>query len=207
MVSDEPVRDSEKPLEDERALIEQAVAGDEDAFRILVESHHSRIFRLVHGILGDWQITEDVCQDVFVTAYRHLGRFDFRSSLWTWLYRIAVRAALKTRRKEARYRSARGSDALLQQEAAPPGRMGNEDPSSSFARGLEDREIVAKLLRPLPEHLRVAVWLRERDGLSYAEIAEVLDCSVGAVEQRLHRAYVQLRTIWKDRRQDLGLEG
>lgn len=198
--------ESDGALSDERALVRRVVDGDEDAFRLLVEFHHPRIFRLVHGILGDWQSAEDVCQEVFVTVYRHLARFDFRSSLWTWLYRIAVRAALKTRRREARYRAGRASEAILDGEAALGGPAASGSSSALFAQQLEDREVVAKLLRPLPEHLRAVVWLRERDGLSYAEIADVLECSVGAVEQRLHRAYVQLRSIWKDRRKDLGLE-
>ncbi len=70
----------------------------------------------------------------------------------------------------------------------------------------EGGEVLAKLLRPLPEHLRTVVLLREREGLSYKEIARVLECTAGAVEQRLHRAFVRLREVWKDRMSELGLE-
>jgi RNA polymerase sigma-70 factor (ECF subfamily) len=193
--------------DDERVLVERILAGDDAAFRGLVERFQPRLFRLVHGILGDRDVSDEVCQDVFVSAYGGLRSFDGRSSLWTWLYRVAVHAALKARRREARYRQGRSAEGPIAAEiAARTGTERREASGDLFEKTFEEKEVVAKLLRPLPEHLRVVVWLKEREGLSYREIAEILDCTVGAVEQRLHRAFVQLRSIWADRLDDLGLE-
>lgn len=130
-----------------------------------------------------------------MSVHVKLRDFRGRSQLSTWLFRIAVNAALKARSKE---RSGR----QLALETVGPGPVHRD---GSAAR-LEGEELFSKLLRPLPEHLRAAVLLKEREGLSYREIAEVLGCSAGAVEQRLHRAFTRLREIWKDRLGELGLE-
>ena len=143
------------------------------------------MFRLVHGILADWHHSEDVCQDVFTTVHRKLPGFQNRSQFSTWLYRVTVNAAIKARRKRRRCE-------LLSLDliTEPPGKQYGPPE-------FEGREVFTKLLRPIPEKLRVTVVLRELGELSYDEIAQVLNCSRGAVEQRLHRAMTQLRRIWR----------
>jgi RNA polymerase sigma-70 factor (ECF subfamily) len=151
-----------------------------------VETYHPKIFRVVRGILGDWHRSEDVCQDVFLVLYRKLPGFRGQSALSTWVYRIAINAALKARRRD-RLRDV-GRLALGWKST-----KGEAPPEFSF----EGDEVVEKLLRPLPEHWRSAVVLKECLDLSYAELAEVLGCTLGAVEQRIHRAMLSLRDIWK----------
>ena len=160
--------------------------GDEEAFSSLVESYHPKIFRLVRGIVGDWHHSEDICQDIFLIIYRKLRGFRFGSTLSTWVYRVALNASLKARKKKRKWLT-ESPDALLH-VASPEDRRN--------AR-LEGNEVLRKLLSPLPEKLRTAVVLREQVGLSYDEMSEVLGCSRGAVEQRLHRAMVLLRQVWK----------
>ncbi len=177
-------------------LVARILDGDKAAFETLVELYHPRIFRLTRGIIGDYQRSEDVCQDIFVNVFLKLSSFGFRSKFSTWMYRVAVNAALKARGKAARLETA-----SLEEAGGGPAR---ED---GAARELEGHDLVGKLLRPLPAHLRATVLLKEKEGLTYREIAKVLGCSPGAVEQRLHRAFTLLREIWKDRKKDLGLEG
>lgn len=190
--------------DDDRSLCERVTRGDSEAFEALVARHHALVFRVVRGVLGDWHQTEDVCQEVFATLFRKIADFRHDSSLGTWLYRVAVNAALKTRKRE------RGARAWLRSvfeerrslgagkhsvAGGPAGATFPERPSFEISEAFE------KLVRPLPESLRTAVVLREAAGLSYEEISEVLGCSRGAVEQKLHRALVQLRKIW-DKKHD-----
>jgi RNA polymerase sigma-70 factor (ECF subfamily) len=175
-----------KRKESDEELAGRILRGDEEAFALLVERYHPRIFRLVHGILGDWHASEDVCQEIFTIVFRKLDGFRHRSLLGTWIYRVSVNAALKAR-KRGRNPVSDSTD-VLDTLASP------ED---SRPRNMEGGEVFRKLLQPLPENLRVAVTLREQLGLTYEEIAKVLGCSRGAVEQRLHRAMVALRQIWK----------
>ncbi len=173
--------------DDDGALISRILDGDVEAFQRLVEKHHAKVFRLVQGILIDWHHSEDVCQDVFTIVYRKLPGFQSRAQFSTWLYRVAVNAALKARRRWHKYETK-----SLDQVRDFAGREPN-------GVDFEGSEVFEKLLRPLPEKLRIAVVLREQGDLSYDEIARVLKCTRGAVEQRLHRAMTQLRQIWKER--------
>lgn len=182
--------DNATRAKDDRELVERIVAGDREAFQAFVEKHQPNVFRLARGILGDWHLSEDVCQEVFILVYRKLGAFRRDARVSTWLYRIAVNAALRARK---RWRSSpRGLSAL----SFPGGEPAVEEPSPSF----EGEEVLKKLLAPLPMKLRTAVALREHAGLGYEEIAQVLGCSRGAVEQRIHRAMRILREVWKKER-------
>ena len=178
---------------DDQQLVQRILDGDSAAFSSLVEKYHPRIFRLVRGILGDWHLSEDVCQEIFTIVYRKISGFRNRSQFSTWVYRVAVNAALKARKRGKRFETEPLDRA--QSLASPRDRRGPE---------LEGNEVVEKLLLPLPQNLRAPVVLREQGGLSYEEIANVLGCSRGAVEQRLHRAMVLLRTLWKDAGKDVG---
>lgn len=192
--------DDEKRRQDpDRELVAEVLAGDELAFERLVRRYQPRVFRLVHGILGDWQHAEDVCQEIFVNIYLKLSGFRFRSRLSTWIYRVAVHHALKRRAREARREAISIDKGILTGVMAPA----REDESRAK---LEGRDLMEKILRPLPDNLRTAVLLKEQEGLTYREIAEVLGCTQGVVEQRLYRAFVALREIWGGRLAQLGLE-
>jgi RNA polymerase sigma-70 factor (ECF subfamily) len=175
-------------VEDDQELVERILRGDERAFHRLVERYHDKIFRLVRGIVGDWHQSEDVCQEVFVLIYRKLSSFRQHSRFSTWLYRVAVNAALRARK---RWRGS-GLGKPLTQEHLVSAASENEAPA------FEGDEVLRKLLAPLPAKLKTALVLREVGGLSYDEVARVLGCSRGAVEQRLHRALALLREVWKE---------
>ncbi len=182
-----PARSSAENVADPE-LIERILGGDAEAFRTLIERHHPKVFRLVQGILQDWHYAEDVCQDIYTTVHRKLPGFRNQSLFSTWLYRVAVNAAIKGRRRWRRY------------NPRPLEIVGDVADRPADDPDFEGREVFTQLLRPLPEKLRVVVVLREMNGLSYDEIASVLHCSRGAVEQRLHRAMTRLRSVWTDAR-------
>ena len=173
---------------DDAELVRRARAGDADAFGQLVQRYESRILRLVRGFVpGD--DAEDVAQDAFLKAFRKLPEFDERARFYTWLYRIASNAALDWRKRE-RYR--RHGDL----PTGPEGEDAVPSPEPGPRTTAQRRELAAAIdvaVAGLPDHYHRIVVLREVDGLSYEEIAEVLGISKGTVESRLFRARERLR--------------
>lgn len=182
---------------DETKLLELLRAGDPGAFRTLVELNSANVYNVALKLLGDEQEAEDVLQETFLNAFEAIPRFEGRSSLATWLYRIAYNAGLMRLRK----RKQMTTFSLDEMSAAEdePGKalslllvdwsaMPDEQLLTAEARQEMDRAIA-----DLPEPLRAAFILRDIHGLSGAETAEVLGISVQAVKNRLHRARLQLR--------------
>lgn len=152
------------------------MAGDLDAYATLVEAHHAGVFRVALRMLHDRQSAEDATQDTFIRAWRALGRFEQRSSLRTWLYRIVTNRCLREIE-----RSRRMTD--MPDELTSPS-PGPDRVAVSRAELHVLRDVIAKL----PPSQRAALVLRELEGCSYQEVADVLDISLAAVKTRLHRA-------------------
>jgi len=173
--------------ETDRQLVQRAQRGDLRAFDLLVLKYQGRIAALVSRYISDASEVEDVTQEAFIKAYRALDKFRGDSAFYTWLYRIAANAAKN-------YLVARGrrpgADATLEDAEA----FGDTDLVSesgspeAVAMGDELAEVVAAALQALPEELRAALTLRELEGLSYDDIADVLECPVGTVRSRIFRA-------------------
>ena len=157
--------------------------GDASAFRAIVEATAPRLVRLSARIMGSVTEAEDVVQDAYVKAYRALvdGQFDARSSVSTWLHRIVVNASLDARRKHKHD----PKDALPDSGASPA-------QVATAEEALALREL-AGWLDELPDDQRTALLLKTVEGMSSGEIAAILGCSEGAVEQRLVRARATLR--------------
>jgi RNA polymerase sigma-70 factor (ECF subfamily) len=159
-------------------------SGDQSAFRELVERHQSRIFRLIHGILNHRADAEDVAQDVFAKVYFSIHRFDHRSSLLTWIYRIAVNEAyshLRTRRARRLYegdstRQAAGADlqSLIDGRPTPD-------------RAAAQRDFVNKLLALIPEDDRLLLLWKEVEGCSVTTLAEMTGMNENTIKIRLFR--------------------
>jgi RNA polymerase sigma-70 factor (ECF subfamily) len=174
---------------DESDLIGRFKKGDPSAFEELVRKYQDRVYNLCRYMLQDPQDTQQAAQDVFLKAYRGLKDFSPDSSLYTWIYRIAVTTCLDYRRKSRReaFRSVPLTEDLPSGEPSPH-------------QLYESREITESLqiaLQKLPEKLRAVIVLREIEGLSYEEIAGVLHTSVGTVKSRISRAREQLRHLLK----------
>jgi len=179
------VRDSQSDFE-ERATIIAAQQGDRDAFRSLYERYRDRVYNLIFYSIGDELGAEDVLQIVFVKIYRGLPSFRFQASLATWIYRITLNECLNQQRgrgaQHIPFEALLGSDEERDLGATADLR---------HAEG-ERREIVHRALMELSPKLRAVVVLKYLEGLSYEEIASVLECSPGTVASRLSRALREL---------------
>src|SRR5215471_2251782 len=159
--------------------------GDQSAFRELVERHQSRIFRVLYGILNHRADAEDVAQDVFAKVYFSIHRFDHRSSLFTWIYRIAVNEAYSHLRKRRARRLCEGESS---------GNAGDADLYSlidgrpTADRAVAQRDLVNKLLALIPEDDRLLLLWKEVEGCSVTELAEMTGMNESTIKVRLFRA-------------------
>ncbi|MDA9941765.1 RNA polymerase sigma factor RpoE [Luminiphilus sp.] len=173
--------------ETDQQLVQRAQRGDLRAFDLLVLKYQGRIGALVSRYITDPSEVEDVTQEAFIKAYRAIDKFRGDSAFYTWLYRIAANAAknhLVSRRRRPGA-DATIEDAELGQQAELLADVGTPE---AVAMGEELAVVVEEALAALPEELRAALTLREFEGLSYDDIAAVLDCPVGTVRSRIFRA-------------------
>jgi RNA polymerase sigma-70 factor, ECF subfamily len=181
---------------DEAVLVTELQAGSETAFDWLVTHYHGPVYNLILGMLGDTADAADAAQEVFLKAFKGIRHFRQGSSLKTWLYRIAIREALNHRRWFKRHLQKNVSiDAEPEEGFAP---IEVEDSSATPFDQLAAQEIQAAVqsaLQQVPEVFRSAVILRDLEGLSYEEVAEVLDVSVGTVKSRILRGRRALKEI------------
>jgi RNA polymerase sigma-70 factor (ECF subfamily) len=191
MASQTLAQAAEVPLQakSDEVLITLVQQGDRGAFRLLVERHQERIRNLIYSIFHEPEIVDDLAQEVFIKAYEALPNFRFQSSFYTWLYRIAVNKS----RDELRKRKVRRWFSLqtLMDSA-------DKDLVSKTVVEPHDNELqglVAAGLRSLPDKYRIAITLKDLDGLSYEEIAEIMECEIGTVKSRLSRARAMLRKV------------
>jgi RNA polymerase sigma-70 factor, ECF subfamily len=167
----------DEPTAEDHILIERFLAGEEAAFECLVERYYQRIDRLAQHVVGHPMTAEDITQEVFLRAYRALPRFRGEASLYSWLYRIAINLCLNYLRRQAH----RVSMVEEPEEAALPAL----DPSS-LLESQERQRLVHKAMDALPSRYRVALILRDLEGLSYQEIAAILGIPLGTVKSRLN---------------------
>jgi len=169
-------------------LVLRVQQGDKRAFDLLVLKYQHKVMSLISRYVSDSAEVQDVAQEAFIKAYRAISRFRGDSAFYTWLYRIAANTAKNY--LVARGRRPPGSD--IDAEDAEFLEMGGalkdvDSPDEQLAAG-ELREVVEATIKALPEDLRAALTLREYDGLSYEEIAAVMECPVGTVRSRIFRA-------------------
>lgn len=180
----------------EAELVTNLQSGSDAAFTWVVNYYHAAVYNVVFGILGERNDAADVTQEVFLKAFRGIGGFRQGSSLKTWLYRIAVREALNQRRWWRRHRRNEISiDAAADETHAP---IEIEDVDATPFEQLATREMqsaVRGALTELPEAYRSAVILRDLEGLSYEEVAEVLEISVATVKTRILRGRRALKQV------------
>lgn len=172
----------------DKQLVERVRRGDKRAFDLLILKYQHKIISIVGRYLGDQNDVQDVSQETFIKAYRAIQNFRGESAFYTWLYRIAVNTAKnhlvsKSRRPpnidvdidDGEFQN--NSDVLRD----------NESPQASLATS-QMEQVIFRSIENLPSELRIAVTLREFDGLSYEEIARIMDCPVGTVRSRIFRA-------------------
>jgi RNA polymerase sigma-70 factor, ECF subfamily len=185
------VRGEEQHLseaENDQQLVRKVQAGDKRAFDLLVLKYQHKIFGLISRYVSDSHEVQDVAQEAFIKAYRALPKFRGDSAFYTWLYRIAINTAKN--HLVSRGRRPPGSDVEVEDaeyyDTGSALRDVDTPENQLFKQELED--VVNRAIGELPDDLRSAVTLREFDGLSYEEIADIMDCPVGTVRSRIFRA-------------------
>lgn len=188
----EPVSLAEPPVDSDALLVQRAAAGDHRAYELLVIKYQRRIERLIGRMVRDVDLVPDIAQETFVRAWRALHQFRGDAQFYTWLYRIAVNTAKKALMDlkrdpivtEAALQSSDEDDETYRRE----NELTSESTPETELAAREIAEAVNSAMEALPEDLRQAVTLREIEGLSYEEIAEVMSCPIGTVRSRIFRA-------------------
>jgi RNA polymerase sigma-70 factor (ECF subfamily) len=181
---------------DETELVTELQAGSETAFDWLVLHYHAPVFNLIVSMLGDPSEAADGTQEVFLKAFRGINHFRQGSSLKTWLYRIAIREALNCRRWFRRHLQKNVSLDAETEEGQHAVEVEDFGPTPFDQLASHEIQIaVQQALQQIPQVFRGAVILRDLEGLSYEEIAEVLECSVGTVKSRILRGRRALKEL------------
>jgi len=176
------------------AFLEKLRAGDPAAFAQLVEANQRNVYNLALRMLNNPQEAEDVLQETFLSAYKALPGFEGRSSLSTWLYRIASNASLmRLRKKQPETTSIDEPLELEEGDSLPRQFVDWSSVPEDELLDEESRRVMDKAVAELPEGLRIVFILRDIEGLSTQEAGEVLELSESAVKTRLHRARLALR--------------
>lgn len=187
------------PMED-LELAEQVRQGDVEAFARLVEKYQDRLFNTCWRICGNLEDARDLTQDAFLRAFEKFASFRHQSSVYTWIFRIAVNLALSYRRKQAvRSEVTFDADAHFGAQArglVQPGTAGSvEDEPDAAVAGREQQRKVTDALRRMDAEQRAVLVLRDIEEMNYEEIGIVLELPVGTVKSRLHRARMTLRDM------------
>ena len=184
--------------ETDQQLVARVQKGDARAFDLLVLKYQHKIFGLISRYVHDADEVQDVAQEAFIKAYKALPRFRGDSQFYTWLYRIAVNTAKN--HLVSRSRRPPGSDVEVEDAEYFEGGGALRDIESpeNALFGAELKAVVEDAISDLPDDLRAAVTLREFDGLSYEDIAEIMDCPVGTVRSRIFRAREAIDNKVKD---------
>lgn len=172
----------------DQELVKRVQQGDKRAFDLLVLKYQHKIAAIIGRFVKDSAEVNDVAQEAFIKAYRALGSFRGDSAFYTWIYRIAINTAKNYLVSKGRRPPA--SDVDVDDAEFYSGADGLRDITTPEGEAMRDEleAVVNGAIRSLPEDLRTAVTLREMEGMSYEEIAEVMDCPVGTVRSRIFRA-------------------
>jgi RNA polymerase sigma-70 factor (ECF subfamily) len=192
--------------EEDRNLVRQAQNGNDSAFEELVRRHQQRVFALVGGILRKREDVEDVAQQVFLKAFVSLKRFDQRSAFSTWLYKISVNECWDYLRKKKVRPLVYESDLSEEQVSRLDGIISQDRPLQASSERAEAKELVERMLERLPDQDRQLLLLKEVEGFSVEELAEILDLNVNTVKVRLFRARGRIMEHYRKRIGD-GLAG
>ena len=186
----------------ERLQLENARNGDLDAFSALVERYSARVYGVCFSYLGNRQDAEDCAQETFVKAFRAMGDYQFLSSFYTWIYRIAANTCMDFRRRQNKHATVSLDEAMETDDSQVFWQVPDRGPlPDELAIQAETRSMIREGISRLPDFLREIIVLRDLEGLSYRELATLLNLSEGTVKSRLSRARNQLMLLLSQKEQ------
>lgn len=170
-------------------LVVRAQRGDQQAFGLLVSKYQRKLARLLSRLIRDPAEVEDVAQETFIKAYRALGSFRGDSAFYTWLYRIGINTAKNYLVSQGRRAPTRTEFDSEEAETFEEGELLRDiNTPERMLLSKQIGETVNSAMEALPEDLRTAIMLREIEGMSYEDIAKIMDCPIGTVRSRIFRA-------------------
>lgn len=199
--SREGAANSESP--DDRDLVRRVQEGDHAAFRVLFERYNRRAYAVAYGVVKNKQDAMDVVQDGFVKVHKHIGNFQGTSSFYTWLYRIIMNLAIDHVRRRRNSKGFEYDDRVARDEEDLAGdgtllpRILDSNPAKTAIRK-ELLERIQRALDELPEYHQAVILLREVEGLSYEEMAQVLGVPKGTIMSRLFHARKKMQAVLSD---------
>lgn len=172
----------------DQALVQRVQQGDKAAFDLLVVKYQHKIVHLVNRYVKDPSEAQDVAQDTFVKAYRALGDFRGDSAFYTWLYRIAINTAKNYLLSRSRRHFDYEIDVQDAEQVENAPQLKDIETPENLLMNEQIVAVIKSAIENLPEEMRVAITLREFEGMSYEEIAEAMECPIGTVRSRIFRA-------------------
>jgi len=183
----------------EKELINSLQQGSESAFYELVDVYKERIFHTCYGFVRNVEEAEDLTQEVFIELYQSVDKFNFKAKLSTWLYRIAVNKSLDLIKYNNRKKRFTGIKQVFGVDYEADSISATEDfEASAEIENRERAKVLQNALNKLPLNQKTAFTLNKYDGMSYAEIAEIMESSVSSIESLIHRAKKKLQKLLYD---------
>lgn len=174
--------------ETDAELVKRVQNGDSKAFDVLVIKYQQRVINLITRFVSDYSECQDIAQEAFMKAYKGLHNFRGDSQFYTWLYRIAANSAKNYLASKSRKVPAQGIDAQDAEFYDGESRLKDRESPESVMLTKEIEKTVFASIEALPEDLKTAIRLREMEGMSYDEIAQIMECPIGTVRSRIFRA-------------------
>ena len=194
-----PVHESERDADAE--LLRAVKAGDATAYRGIVEKYQTRVYAMVYGMVRNREDARDITQDAFVKAYHNLDSFRLESSFYTWMYRIAMNLAIDFLRKRTRQKTTSFEEEVATRDG--DGGIADLHTEDDLRRTLERKQLNKRIMDAvdeLPADQKQAILLRELEGLSYKEIADIMEIPEGTVMSRLFYARKKLQKVLANER-------
>ncbi len=193
-----PITENEVP---DQEIVERCKKGEREAFNCLVERYQTKVINIAYGMLSNQEDAYDAAQEAFIRIYRNIGNFQGKSSLSTWIYRIVANVCTDSLRKRGK-KNIISLDSGPGEEDSPPKELRDTAPTPEAAAALsETQREVRQAISKLVEEQRIIITLYDIEGMSYEEIAHIVDCPVGTVKSRLNRARKSLKKILSEKRE------
>jgi len=191
----------------EQILLERSKAGDIAAFEMLIEAYQKKIFNLAFRMIGNYDDAGDLAQEALIRIFKSISNFKEQSSLSTWIYRITTNVCLDEIRKKKNRKVLSLDEEIHAEDGDMQRQIMSDDPLPDELMEKEEfRQIISSAIESLPEDQKLVITLRDIQGLSYDEIARVLDCPAGTVKSRINRARFALKNVLISKRELLNEE-